>query len=43
MCLILRIRGFDYVIDVRDAYPQMYSSAGLIKKNGAIYNFFSDE
>lgn len=40
MCLILRIRGFDYVIDVRDAYPQMYSSAGLIKKDGAIYNFF---
>ncbi len=36
-----RRRGIPYVVELRDVYPQVYAEAGLLRRESALYRFFS--
>jgi glycosyltransferase involved in cell wall biosynthesis len=38
---LYRIFNVPYILELRDIYPQVYYSAGLIKKNSLVYRSFS--
>lgn len=38
---IARRRGIPYVVELRDVYPQVYSEAGLLRRDSLLYRFFS--
>lgn len=37
--LALKIRGFDYIVDVRDLYPEVYFVKGIIKRDSFLGKF----
>lgn len=41
ICGFARRRGIRYALDVRDLYPQAYEQAGLIRRDGRLYRYFS--
>jgi glycosyltransferase involved in cell wall biosynthesis len=38
---VARQRGINYVLDVRDLYPQVYAEAGLLRRRSWVYRLFA--
>lgn len=39
ICLSLRFRGMKYIIDIRDSYPEVFSTFGKISSDGVVFKF----